>query len=111
MRSFSQNINILYRAQFAKRDAVYHKATTVRQQDAFVIICTITSTPASPSLITIPKQSVPKDLMDCVGELLDDKSYSDVQFILPVGSHSRRYRTLYAAKRLLSRAEYFRSSQ
>ncbi|TFY81133.1 hypothetical protein EWM64_g2869 [Hericium alpestre] len=56
----------------------------------------------------IPRLTVPKDLLDSVGSLLDDPLYSDVEFELP-----RRHgglgnaRKIYASKKLLSRADYF----
>lgn len=61
------------RAQFARRDAVYYQASTVRQADAMLIICTITSSPVPPvPLPSIPRQPVPKDLLDAMGSLLDE---------------------------------------
>lgn len=96
-------------AQFARRDAVYYQSTPVKAQDAFVIICTITSSPANPRPIpTLPRQPVPKVLLDTVGALLDDPLYSDVQFIIPRRHQDFRYaRRIWASRRMLERAEYF----
>lgn len=98
-------------AQFARRDAAYYTKSTVRNNDAFVITCTITSTPGPPtSSPTTPKSLVPKDLLESVGQLLDDPIYSDIEFVLP--SRNPRVptpRRIYASKRLLSRADYFDS--
>ncbi|KZT28333.1 hypothetical protein NEOLEDRAFT_1129727 [Neolentinus lepideus HHB14362 ss-1] len=97
-------------AQFARRDTVYYLSNAVRSQDAFVIICTITSSPTPPSP---PPPShlttVPRDLMDSVGGLLNDPLYSDVEFILPRRGKDkeREARKIYASKRLLRRADYF----
>ncbi|KAI0056539.1 hypothetical protein BV25DRAFT_1864558 [Artomyces pyxidatus] len=98
-------------AQFSRRDAVYYSRNVVKAQDAFVITCTISSTPTPPQPPpAIPRMSVPKDLLDSVGALLDDPMYSDVEFVLPRRGRSlRNARTIYAAKKLLSRADYFDS--
>ncbi|TBU26008.1 hypothetical protein BD311DRAFT_763462 [Dichomitus squalens] len=94
-------------AQFARRDAVYYQPATVKQHDAFVIICTITSSPATPaSMPAIPRYRVPQDLLDSMGSLLDDPLYSDVEFVLPQRGKSVP-RKIYAARRLLSRVAYF----
>ncbi|KLO05686.1 hypothetical protein SCHPADRAFT_839051 [Schizopora paradoxa] len=95
--------------QFARREAVYYQPNSVRNQDAFLITCTITSLPASPPVISsTPTRTVPKELLDSVGSLLDDSRYSDVEFRLP-GRRSRKLRKIYAAKSILSRADYFNS--
>jgi hypothetical protein len=105
----------LYRSQFARRDAVYYHPNTVRSQDAFLIICTIAASPTPPVPIpSEPMKSVPKDLLDAVGNLLDDPVYSDVEFILPsrYSSLSKpKARTIWAARRLLKRADYFKNSK
>ncbi|KAI0755290.1 hypothetical protein C8Q80DRAFT_1144109 [Daedaleopsis nitida] len=94
-------------AQFARRDAVYYQPATVRQQDAFMIICTITSSPVNPVPVpAIPRYPVPKDLLDSIGGLLDDPLYSDVEFILPQRGKAES-RRIYAAKTLLRRVDYF----
>ncbi|KZT42659.1 hypothetical protein SISSUDRAFT_1041276 [Sistotremastrum suecicum HHB10207 ss-3] len=94
-------------AQFARRDHVYYSSNAVKQQDAFVIICTITSSPASPSPPSpIPRQFVPRDLVESFGALLDNPLYSDVEFVLPRQRGSGT-RSILANKRLLQRAEYF----
>ncbi|KAB5589115.1 hypothetical protein CTheo_7444 [Ceratobasidium theobromae] len=96
-------------AQFAKRDTVYYAPTAVRAQDAFVIVCQITDSPASPTS-TVSKQSVPRDLLGSVGSLLDDPCYSDVEFVLPPRRRGGKTRRIYASKKLLAgRAEYFQT--
>ncbi|KAJ8691449.1 hypothetical protein PTI98_011018 [Pleurotus ostreatus] len=48
------------------------------------------------------------DLLHTVGALLDDPTYSDVEFILPRrGQPIQSARKIWASKRILSRAEYF----
>ncbi|KAH9980056.1 hypothetical protein BGW80DRAFT_1272964 [Lactifluus volemus] len=98
-------------AQFARRDAVYYTKSLVKYNDAFVITCTISSTPGPPTASPLVHKSlVPKDLLDSVGQLLDDPLYSDVEFVLPSRSpRVRSLRRIYASKRLLSRADYFDS--
>ncbi|KAI0771134.1 hypothetical protein BD413DRAFT_551227 [Trametes elegans] len=93
-------------AQFARRDAVYYQPSYARQQDAFIVICSITAAPALPAPVpAIPRHPVPKDLLDTVGSLLDDPVYSDIEFVLPqAGAEPRK---IYAARRLLRRVEYF----
>ena len=47
-----------------------------------------------------------------VGSMLDDPNYSDVEFvILRKGGNGRSVRSIYAAKKMISRADYFRSSE
>ncbi|KIJ45648.1 hypothetical protein M422DRAFT_59802 [Sphaerobolus stellatus SS14] len=97
-------------AQFARRDAVFYQATTVRSQDAFVIICTIAASPTPPTRPAAgPMKSVPKDLLDAVGNLLDDPIYSDVEFVLPSRNSKTKPRSIFAARRILRRAEYFQA--
>jgi hypothetical protein len=117
-------------AQFAKRDAVFYNSNIVRHVDAFLIICNITSAPTAPppaSVVNVPMKSVPRGLMDAVGAMLDDPVYSDVVFVLPAKdrrgsggggpgrrgrvSKARRPRTIYAAKKILQRVEYFDTSE
>ncbi|EIW80916.1 hypothetical protein CONPUDRAFT_55867 [Coniophora puteana RWD-64-598 SS2] len=93
-------------AQFARRDHVYYHSTTVKDQDAFLIICTITSSPQLPiQPPSVPAQLVPKDFLERVGALLDDPLYSDVEFVLP--RRGKPPRRIYANKKILQRAEYF----
>lgn len=108
---YSLSLPISFRAQFARRDAVYYQPNVVRQQDAFLIICIISSSPAAPILPpAIPSRSVPRELLDVIGCLLDDPTYSDVEFVLPGRGRKHGSRRLYAARAVLKRAEYFDSS-
>lgn len=61
-----------YRAQFARRDAIYN-ANTIRLTDSMVIICTI-STAAGPPVASppIPQRLVPREMLDALGGLLDE---------------------------------------
>ncbi|EKM51633.1 uncharacterized protein PHACADRAFT_101599 [Phanerochaete carnosa HHB-10118-sp] len=94
-------------AQFARRDTVFYQASSVRQADAMLITCTITSSPVPPvPPPAIPRQPVPKDLLDAMGSLLDDPAYSDVEFVLP-RRRRKGVRIIYAAGRLLRRVDYF----
>ncbi|CAE7231198.1 unnamed protein product [Rhizoctonia solani] len=96
-------------AQFARRDAVYYAPSTVRLQDAFVIVCQITSSP-SPPVSNTNVQSVPRSLMSSIGSLLDDPIYSDIEFVIPPRKRGGKMRKIYASKRLLGgRAEYFQT--
>lgn len=84
----------------------------VKSNDAFVIICTITSSPRTPPVYTIPRQPVPRALLETVGALLDDPLYSDVKFIIPRrGQSISNGWTIWASKKLLQRAEYFQTSE
>jgi hypothetical protein len=84
----------------------------VKTSDAFVIVCTITSSPAKPPAYTIPRQPVPRALLDTVGSLLDDPLYSDVQFIIPKrGQSISNGWKIWASKKLLKRADYFQTSR
>ena len=101
-------------AQFAKRDAVYYSAPQVKAADAFLIVCTITSSPSPPAPVsTIPRRLVPRSLVDAIGKTLDDPLYSDVEFVMPASAASKRRKTrrIYANKTILSRAEYFETSK
>ncbi|KAG6918337.1 hypothetical protein DXG01_015196 [Tephrocybe rancida] len=100
-------------AQFAKRDTIYYNANGVKNQDAFIILCTITSSPAP---VTPPPtyrtQSVPKRLLETVGALLDDPLYSDVEFVIPgKRGNMKSARKILASRTLLKRADYFESSE
>lgn len=92
---------------------MYYQSNAVKTQDAFVIICSITSSPSPPVPPPVfPRQTVPKDLLDTVGALLDDPLYSDVEFIIPRrGQRLRSARSIWASRRLLKRAEYFETSE
>ncbi|KAG6903149.1 hypothetical protein C0995_004696 [Termitomyces sp. Mi166 len=101
----------LKKAQFAKRDNIYYNSNGVKNQDAFIILCTITSSPAPPPPPPAYRiRIVPKSLLETVGALLDDPLYSDVEFVIP----GRRgdinsARKILASKTLLRRADYFES--
>ncbi|KAG1772339.1 hypothetical protein EDD22DRAFT_860612 [Suillus occidentalis] len=97
-------------AQFARRDNVYYHSNAVKEQDAFLIICTITSSPAVPAQPpSAPAQLVPKDFLERVGSLLDDPLYSDVEFVLPHRGRSKSFRCIYANRKILQRADYFQT--
>lgn len=104
-------------AQFAKRDQVFYNSNIVRHVDAFLIICSITSSPAAPQPpSSAPMKTVPRSLMDSIGAMLDDPTYADVCFVLPSKrrdgrSRRRAPRTIYAAKKILQRVEYFDTSE
>lgn len=100
-------------AQFAKRDSVFYSAPAVKTVDSFLIVCTITSSPVTPTPPpTIARQYVPKSLMDSVGGMLDDPMYSDVEFLLPSRGRTKKgiVRKIYANKKILCRADYFDTS-
>lgn len=83
-----------------------------KTQDAFIVICTIHSSPTVPSIWTTPRQRIPKTLLDTVGGLLDDPLYSDVEFVIAKRQHDRLAitRSIYACKKMLCRADYFQTS-
>jgi hypothetical protein len=72
-------------------------------------VCNITSTPVKPPAPpAIPRQPVPKSLLETFGSLLDDPRYSDVLFVIPKrGKSLNQGDKIWAAKRVLERAEYF----
>ncbi|KAF9454777.1 hypothetical protein P691DRAFT_826991 [Macrolepiota fuliginosa MF-IS2] len=94
---------------FARRDSVYYQSISAKTQDAFVIVCTITSSPSATSLLPPgPSLSIPKQLVDTVGSLLDDPRYSDVEFvILRRNQDPKKARRIWASRKLLQRAEHF----
>ncbi|KAK2465199.1 hypothetical protein APHAL10511_002553 [Amanita phalloides] len=96
-------------AQFTRRDTIYYQSQATKSQDALLIICTITSSPYVPApLPIVPRRSVPKSLIDTIGNLLDDPTYSDVEFIIPRHSNSvRNAKTIWASRKMLQRVEYF----
>ncbi len=99
------------RPQFARRDSVYYQSAQARTDDAFIIICTITSSPSIPKAWSAPRQHIPKTLLDTVGELLDDASYADVTFVIAKRKRGNTItRTICASKKMLQRAEYFETS-
>lgn len=102
----------LRRAQFARRDHVYYHSAPVKESDAFLIICTITSSPQPPiQPPTTPTQVVPKSFLECIGALLDDPLYSDIEFVVPKRSRPKEKRVIYANKKMLQRSDYFQSSR
>ncbi|KAH0832106.1 hypothetical protein J3R83DRAFT_13015 [Lanmaoa asiatica] len=108
--SFSSKVWYVFLAQFARRDHVYYHSTPVKESDAFLIICTITSSPQPPiQPPTSPTQLVPKSYLECVGALLDDPLYSDVEFVVPKRSRPKEKRIIYANRKILQRADYFQS--
>lgn len=92
---------------------MYYQPHSVKTHDAFLVVCTIASSPSTPPTPPLnPRHLVPRDLLDAVGSLLDDPLYSDVEFVLPRRSGSAKgYRTIKAAKRLLQRVDYFDTSK
>ncbi|KAF8133856.1 hypothetical protein EV363DRAFT_1258331 [Boletus edulis] len=97
-------------AQFARRDHVYYHSTPVKESDAFLITCTITSSPQPPiQPPATPTQLVPKSFLECIGALLDDPLYSDVEFVVPKRSRPKEKRIIYANSKILQRADYFQS--
>ena len=104
--------DIHVRAQFARRDNVYFHSNGVKDADAFIIICTITSSPVTPVPPgSIPRQPVPKDLLETLGSLLDDPVYSDVEFVFPRrGRGVRNSRKIWANRKLIERTDYFKTS-
>ncbi|KAL0960934.1 hypothetical protein HGRIS_005939 [Hohenbuehelia grisea] len=95
-------------AQFARRDHIYYHTNPNKSHDAFVIICTIHSSPAPPKPVpSYPRKIIPAELIKRIGGLLDDPSYSDVEFILP--RRGGVPRKIWASKAILKRAEYFES--
>ncbi|KAG8214652.1 hypothetical protein J3R82DRAFT_9730 [Butyriboletus roseoflavus] len=108
--SFSSKVCHVFLAQFARRDHVYYHSTPVKESDTFLIICAITSSPQPPiQPPTNPTQPVPKTYLECVGTLLDDPLYSDIEFVVPSRSTPKEKRIIYANKKLLQRADYFQS--
>ncbi|GAA5978933.1 hypothetical protein JCM5350_004182 [Sporobolomyces pararoseus] len=101
---------------FWRRSEAYYNNPATRSSDAFLIICTITSSPTLPVTPSVPLLSVPKDLVNSFASLFDDPEYCDVVFrIRPEdeeGKRKGREKRLYAAKKILSgRSEYFESSK
>ncbi|EKM79382.1 hypothetical protein AGABI1DRAFT_128536 [Agaricus bisporus var. burnettii JB137-S8] len=96
-------------AQFARRDSVYYQSISAKSQDAFVIVCTITSTSSPTTLLPSGSNlSVPKTLIDTVGSLLDDPLYSDVEFVIMRHTrNSQNARRIWASRKMLQRAEHF----
>ena len=92
---------------------MYWQPHSVKGPDAFLIVCTITSSPAPPvQPPSIPRLPVPRDLLFSVGTMLDDPAYSDIEFVLPRRGRGslRGAKTIKAAKKLLQRVEYFDTS-
>jgi hypothetical protein len=98
-------------AQFARRDNVYYNSNAVKDQDAFLVVCTITSSPVAPAPPSpIARQRVPKDLLENIGSLLDDPVYSDVEFVFPRrGRDPKNSRKIWANRKLIERTDYFKA--
>ncbi|GAA5820780.1 hypothetical protein JCM11251_003157 [Rhodosporidiobolus azoricus] len=102
-----------YAQMISRRDAYYNNAAA-RAADAFLVICTIVSTPTLPtSPPPATHTSIPKTLVSAYASLFDDPDYSDVVFrIRPEKVEGRRRKVkekrLFAAKKILAgRSEYF----
>ena len=102
----------ILRAQFARRDNVYFQSGAVKDTDAFVVICNIASSPVIPVPPSpIPRQPVPKVLLETLGSLLDDPLYSDVEFVFPRrGRSAKNPKKIWANRKLIERADYFKAS-
>jgi hypothetical protein len=113
--SLCLDLYFIRRAQFARRDAVYYASPIVRKADAFLITCTISSSPVPVNRIPTPVSSqisVPSFLIDTIGSLLNDPAHSDVEFLLPHrGRGLRGARSILASKKILSRFPYFETSE
>ncbi|KZT64613.1 hypothetical protein DAEQUDRAFT_732388 [Daedalea quercina L-15889] len=107
--SFSHQTQNWGWAQFARRDTVYYLNSNIMRQNAFLVICTISTAPSFPEPApAVPRSMAPRGLLDTMGGLLDDPLYSDVVFILPRRDKSvAAARRIYAARKLLRRVEYF----
>ncbi|GAA5861912.1 hypothetical protein JCM1840_006872 [Sporobolomyces johnsonii] len=96
---------------FWRRTEAYYSNQHTRADDAFLIICTIVSSPTLPTTPPLPHLLIPKDLVNSFASLFDDPDYSDVVFrIRPesTGKQKVREKRLYAAKKVLAgRSEYF----
>jgi hypothetical protein len=103
----------VFRAQFARRDNVYFQSGAVKDTDAFIVICNIASSPVIPvAPSSIPRQPVPKVLLETLGSLLDDPLYSDVEFVFPRrGRSAKNPKKIWANRKLIERADYFKTSE
>ena len=109
---------------------MYYHNSLSKQQNAFLVICTIASSPSPPEPVpTIPQSLVPRGLLDTIGGMLDEyvaylwaasreltnvvsPVYSDVEFILPGRRKPfQAARRIYASRRLLKRVGYFETSE
>ncbi|GAA6007942.1 hypothetical protein JCM11491_006550 [Sporobolomyces phaffii] len=99
---------------FWRRSEAYYNNPATRTSDAFLIICTITSSPTLPATVTAPHLSIPKDLVNSFASLFNDPEYCDVMFRIRLeddeGRRKGREKRLFAAKKILAgRSEYFES--
>ncbi|KAL1743607.1 hypothetical protein HDZ31DRAFT_64858 [Schizophyllum fasciatum] len=99
-------------SHYARRELVYYNNSVVKNQDSFVVVCNIKSSPAVPDVPPSPRLGVPKSLLETFGSLLlsDSPAHADVEFIIPRrGQDISAAKHIYASRQLLSRVEYFRS--
>ncbi|GAA5978850.1 hypothetical protein JCM11641_003586 [Rhodosporidiobolus odoratus] len=102
-----------YASMISRREAYYNNPNT-RNADAFLVVCTITSSPSLPSVPSSPQVLIPKNLVHAYASLFDDPAYADVLFrIRPENGRRDRKgnvkeKRLYAARKILAgRSEYF----
>lgn len=102
-----------HRAHFARRDLIYYQNNSVRNSDAFIITCRISSSPTPVPIETTPTayRSVPTKLVKVIGSLLDDPVYSDVEFVLCQRARKSEQRSILASSKILRRFDYFESSE
>ncbi|BGP13051.1 hypothetical protein JCM10213v2_000970 [Rhodosporidiobolus nylandii] len=102
-----------YASMISRREAYYNNPST-RASDAFIVVCTIVSSPTLPTSPPVPHLLIPKDLVSAYASLFDDPDYADIVFrIRPengrkAGNGRVKEKRLYAAKKVLAgRSEYF----
>ncbi|GAA6001236.1 hypothetical protein JCM10207_007478 [Rhodosporidiobolus poonsookiae] len=102
-----------YASMISRREAYYNNPNT-RAADAFLIVCTIVSSPSLPTSPPAPHLLIPKDLVRAYASLFNDPDYSDIVFRIRPENGARdrngkvKEKKLYAAKKVLAgRSEYF----